>query len=92
MGTDKSVTGFPKIHPLFQEMETLVKEVGMTPSEVLKAATMVNAEMMGLEQKTGSLSVGKRADIIVLDRNPLEDIQHIGSTKYVFKNGERMHF
>ena len=71
-------------------MEILVNQVGMTPMDVIKAATLINAEMIGLENKIGTLESGKRADIIVLDANPLEDIRNVSSIKYVFKSGEQL--
>lgn len=92
VGTDMSVNNFPTPIPLVTEMEILVNQVGMTPMEVLKAATLVNAEMIGLENKIGTLEEGKQADIIVLDANPLKDIKNVSTIKYVFKNGERMNF
>ena len=87
VGTDMGVHDFPKITPLFKEMDILVNQVNMTPLEVIKSTTVVNAEMMGMEQTIGTIEVGKRADLVVLDKNPLVDIQHIQAIKYVFKRG-----
>jgi imidazolonepropionase-like amidohydrolase len=61
---------------------------GMTPREVLKAATIDGARIIGLEQDLGSLEVGKLADLVVLDKNPLGDIHNTNSIRYVMKNGE----
>lgn len=61
---------------------------GMTPREVLKAATIDGARIIGLEQDLGSLEVGKMADLLVLEKNPLESIDHTNSLRYVMKNGE----
>ncbi|MDZ7606642.1 MAG: amidohydrolase family protein [Cyclobacteriaceae bacterium] len=60
---------------------------GMTNMEVLRAATIHGAEYIGMEQQLGSIEVGKLADIIVLDENPLEDIHHINSVMYTIVNG-----
>ncbi len=90
VGTDMSVHDFPKVAPLFQEMEILINQVGMSPMEVIKAATLVNAEMIGMDKKIGSIEIGKQADIVVLNKNPLEDIKQIGTVEYVFKRGERV--
>ena len=87
VGTDKGVQNFREVPPLFKEMDILVNKVGMKPMDVLKAATITNAEMIGKEQEIGSIKVGKKADLVILEKNPLVDIKNIGSTKYVFKNG-----
>jgi hypothetical protein len=60
---------------------------GMTPREVLKAATMGSAETIGHDGEIGSLEAGKFADLDVFDRNPLEDIRNVGSIVQVMKNG-----
>ncbi len=61
---------------------------GLTPHETLKVITIFGAEAIGLQQDLGSLEPGKLADLIVLDRNPLEDIRNTNSIRYVMKNGE----
>lgn len=61
---------------------------GMTPVEVLRAATIDGARIIGIDQDLGSLEVGKLADLVVLDGNPLEDIRNTNTIRYVMKNGE----
>ena len=61
---------------------------GLTPHETLQVITMHSAEAIGLQQDVGSLETGKLADLIVLDRNPLENIKNTNSIRYVMKNGE----
>ena len=61
---------------------------GLTPHETLQVITMHSAEAIGLQQDVGSLEPGKLADLIVLDRNPLENIKNTNSIRYVMKNGE----
>jgi cytosine/adenosine deaminase-related metal-dependent hydrolase len=56
--------------------------------ETLRAATLHGAEIIGLAQDLGSIEPGKLADLVVLDRNPLEDIHNSNSVRYVVKNGE----
>ncbi len=61
---------------------------GMTSFEILRAATLHGAEAIGYAQDLGSIEVGKLADLIVLDKNPLDEIRDTNTIKYVMKNGE----
>ncbi len=61
---------------------------GLTPHETLRVVTLYGAEAIGLQQDVGSLETGKMADLIVLDRNPLDDLRNTNSIRYVMKNGE----
>jgi Tol biopolymer transport system component len=60
---------------------------GMTPREVLKAATVGSAETIGHLGEIGSLEPGKFADLDIFTANPLDDIRNVGSLAQVMKNG-----
>lgn len=61
---------------------------GMTPAEALHASTLQSARVIGIENETGSLEVGKRADFVVIKGNPLNDISLIQTNvEYIGKNG-----
>ena len=60
---------------------------GMSPLEALRCATLNGAYYLGLEADLGSLEPGKLADLVVLEKNPLENIQHTEQVVYVMKNG-----
>ena len=59
----------------------------MPPHDVLRMATIVGAEALGLDGDLGSLENGKLADLIVLDQNPLENLRNSKTIRYVMKNG-----
>ncbi len=65
----------------------MLQQGGMTPMESLRAATMAGARYLGLDGDIGSLEKGKLADLIVLDRNPLENIRNSESIAMVMMNG-----
>lgn len=60
---------------------------GMTPGEVLHAVTMGSAETIGRQDEIGSLTPGKYADLVILQKNPLDDIRNTLSIVQVMKNG-----
>jgi Tol biopolymer transport system component len=61
---------------------------GMSNLDALRSATLTGAEAIGLAQDLGSIEPGKLADLVVLDKDPLQDIQNTTSIHYVMKNGE----
>ncbi|SDS11230.1 amidohydrolase family protein [Gramella sp. MAR_2010_147] len=65
----------------------LLQMGGMTNMEALQAATINGAEYIGMDKEIGSLEKGKLADLIVLDKNPLEDIRNSESVIYTMVNG-----
>jgi Tol biopolymer transport system component len=65
----------------------LLASGGVSPMEVLRAATIHGAEAMGLEQDLGSVEKGKLADILILAKDPLQDIHNTNSIRYVMKDG-----
>ena len=61
---------------------------GMSNLEALRSATLNGAEAIGLAQDLGSIEPGKLADLVVLSKDPLQDIRNTTSIRYVMKNGE----
>ena len=81
-GTDQTVPG----HSLHREIELYV-QAGFTPMEAIQAATIMPARVMGLDKEIGTVEAGKRADVIILDGNPLESIRNIRKVEFVITNG-----
>jgi imidazolonepropionase-like amidohydrolase len=62
-------------------------EIGMSPLEILRSATLTPAEMLGIADRTGRVAEGYEADLIVLERNPLEDIGVMQDVLMVINDG-----
>lgn len=82
-GTDAGV--FP--HGENGKEFTYMVESGMPPMEAIKSATVVNAGILGITDKAGTLEVGKFADIIATDENPLQNIKTLEKVSFVMKEG-----
>ncbi len=62
-------------------------EAGMTPMEIIHAATRNAAELLGMQDRIGTLEGGKLADIICVPGDPLKDIRALEHVKFVMKGG-----
>jgi imidazolonepropionase-like amidohydrolase len=81
-GTDYGVPA----HSLHRELELYVM-AGLTPLEAIRAATVIPAQVMGLAEDSGTIEVGKRADMLVLDGDPLTDISAVRNGRWVVAGG-----
>ncbi|GAB4186214.1 MAG: amidohydrolase family protein [Wenzhouxiangellaceae bacterium] len=70
------------------EMALLVEKAGLAPMEAIVAATRNGAHALGIAEQRGTLEVGKAADLLVLEENPLTDISHTRHFKLVVKDGQ----
>ena len=87
-GTDTGPPG--RFQGFFEhwEMELMV-QAGLTPMQVIQSFSSVAAEALGISDQFGTLTVGKAADLVVLDENPLEDIRNTRTIHAVYIGGER---
>jgi len=65
----------------------LLSQGGMSNYHVLRTGTLNGAKTLAIDDQVGSLEVGKLADLIVLDKNPLEDIHYTNTVRYTLLNG-----
>ncbi|WP_084407345.1 amidohydrolase family protein [Aestuariibacter salexigens] len=91
VGTDSWVDYYGDTPPLIEEMLALNTEVGLTPMETIQAATINSAKLLKINAHTGSIEEGKKADLIVVSGNPLENLNQLKSVKLTYKNGNRIH-
>jgi len=61
---------------------------GMTPMEVLRAATLNGSKIVGRPEELGTIEPGKLADLVIFDKSPLDDIHNTNTIHWVMKNGE----
>ena len=84
LGTDSAV--YP--HGLnAHELDVYVNQLGMAPLAALQTATINAADLLGWTAKTGTLEPGKWADIIAVEKNPLDDIRTLQNVSFVMKSG-----
>lgn len=63
-------------------------ELGISSWDALRAATSLAAELFGIAERTGAIRPGLEADLIVVDRNPLEDVGVLQDVLVVITNGQ----
>ena len=86
MGTDYGVPGVTLGAPLAEMKWLLV--AGLSPMEVIEAGTRVSANVCGHGTEMGTLEPGMLADVIVVDGDPLEDLQAMSQVVLIIRNGE----
>ena len=86
LGTD---TGCPYIthYDMWRELNYFVKYCGVTPSFAISTATHINAKLAGIDDITGTIEKGKKADMIVVSGNPLNDLSRLRNLDMVIKSG-----
>jgi imidazolonepropionase-like amidohydrolase len=83
-GTDSGVSPHGKNNLEF----VYLAEVGMTNAEILRAATLDAATLLRMDDRIGSIQVGKLADLVAVEANPLEDIRAMLKVVFVMKDGK----
>ena len=70
------------------DFEALVKRTGLSPVRAIQAGTTINAEVLGWQDKIGSIDAGKYADLVAVSGDPLADITELQRVKFVMKGGK----
>jgi imidazolonepropionase-like amidohydrolase len=87
MGTDKGTRlNYHELANHMRELE-IYTELGMTPLEAISTATLRGAELLGQQSRLGTLEVGKRADLLVVDGDPSLHIRDLARVRLVYKDG-----
>lgn len=85
-GTDSALTHVTHYNT-WRELDYLVRYGGLTPAGAFRNATAVNARILGLEDEIGSIDVGKQADLVLLEENPLESFRAFAQPTKVIIGG-----
>ena len=88
-GTDSYAPPQSPYPALFDELELLVELVGMSPLEAISAATRIGATTIGRGDALGVVAPGRRADFVILERDPVADIANMRSVLLTVKRGRR---
>ncbi len=86
VGSDQGTMFMVAGRSTHKEMQ-LLQAAGLPPLSVLQAATINSAKALNLQHKMGAISVGKDADLILLNDNPLEDVSYLSEPRAVIKHG-----
>ena len=86
LGTDSSCP-YVTQYDMWREVAYFAKYVGVSNAFALHTATLKNAELLGIAAETGSIEVGKSADILVCGANPLDDLEALREPLHVMARG-----
>ena len=67
----------------------LMRDAGLTPMQIIQSFSRYNSELLGIDSELGTLAKGKAADLLVLTKNPLDDITHMRTIEAVYLGGKK---
>lgn len=86
MGTDCGC--YPMLYSDGPDELILYKELGLIPFQIIQVGTVNGARAIGIEDKTGTLEKGKLADLLVIEKDPLEDIKALRNARIIIQEGK----
>jgi reactive intermediate/imine deaminase len=88
-GTDGTSDALGMEYPLVHhEMQLLVNNVGLSPLEALRSATLIGAQVIGIDAEYGEVKSGKVANLVILNSDPSADVKNTLDIAHVIKNGK----
>lgn len=86
LGTDAAMS-YVTHYDMWREMDYYIKQTNLSNKQLIDMVTRTNAKILGIEDITGTLDIGKQADLIVLDQSPLENIEALSDVRMVMVKG-----
>ncbi|MDE5053334.1 amidohydrolase family protein [Niallia taxi] len=86
IGTDAAMP-FVTHYDIWRELDHLMRQTNLNPIQLIEKVTKTNAEILGIDDLTGTIKLGKQADLIVLDQNPLDNIKALADISMVMVKG-----
>ncbi|QYK60535.1 Imidazolonepropionase [Paenibacillus sp. S25] len=86
VGTDAAMS-YVTHYDIWRELDHFMRQTKLNASQVIERVTKSNAEILGIDHLTGSIDIGKQADLIVLEQNPLDNIKALSDVAMVMVKG-----
>ena len=87
MGGDDAGCRMTTFRDYWKGLKLMKEQLGMSPMEVIKSATSIAADVMGVGKKIGTLKAGMAADLLIINGNPDQDLNCLETPELVMKNG-----
>lgn len=86
IGTDAAMS-YVTHYDLWRELDHYMRQTKLNSSQIIERVTKSNAEILGIDHLTGSIDIGKQADLIVMQQNPLDNIKALSEVAMVMVKG-----
>lgn len=86
IGTDAAMS-YVTHYDLWRELDHYMRQTKLNSSQIIERVTKSNAEILGIDHLTGSIDIGKQADLIVMQQSPLDNIKALSEVAMVMVKG-----